>query len=207
VEWTFQASSSVGPDQPLLLVSFDPAETAYTNSFRRLFGIDAAVPLVGPYTGHLPDRGLLRLTRPLDLALAPDHQLLVDELAYGDQNPWPPGADGMGRSLTRRSTHAHGALPTSWSAEPPTPGRVAPVLLGDADHSGMIDEHDAVALVAALEDASAYERHFGAPPVASADADLDGDVDFDDIDQWLAILESVRESVISRDPFDGGGSR
>jgi hypothetical protein len=180
---------TVGPDQPLVLVGFDPEDTAFANSFRRLFGIDPAVQLAGPYVGRLPDRGLLRLTRPLDRVLAPDDHILVDELAYGDQIPWPPGADGRGRSLTRRAAFAHGGIPTSWSAEPPTPGHVTPVLLGDADHSGSVDEHDVIAFVLALENASDYEARYGVPPAVSGDADLDGNVDFDDIDELLTILE------------------
>jgi hypothetical protein len=54
--------------------------------------------------------------------------VVADKVEYGDESPWPIGADGLGYSLQRRVESAYGNDPTNWVAALPTPGAaLAPV--------------------------------------------------------------------------------
>jgi hypothetical protein len=48
--------------------------------------------------------------------------LLVDEVDYNDDAPWPTSPDGTGPSLTRGSQTIYGNEPTNWSGQPASPG-------------------------------------------------------------------------------------
>ena len=49
--------------------------------------------------------------------------MIVDEVLYADQPPWPCGSDGSGNSLQRVNIFLSGTDPAQWAAEPPTAGR------------------------------------------------------------------------------------
>ena len=60
-----------------------------------------------------------------DGALAGDSTvpfMVVDQVAYRDDAPWPPAADGEGMSLQRKSLEAFGDDPSSWIGAKPGPG-------------------------------------------------------------------------------------
>jgi len=127
VNFTFPTNLTLAAGEYLLLVSFDPGtNAAQSNAFRTLYSIgDPSVRILGPYTGKLANNSD-RLA--LELPLHPDGTndtiswVIVDEVLYADQPPWPCGSDGTGNSLQRLSATLHGSDPTQWAAEPPTAG-------------------------------------------------------------------------------------
>jgi hypothetical protein len=48
--------------------------------------------------------------------------LLIDQIVYKNQAPWPTAADGTGASLQRLAPSAYGNDPAHWHAASPTPG-------------------------------------------------------------------------------------
>ena len=118
---------------------------AFTNKY-------PGVPVHGLYSGRLDNAGE-RLT--LSHAFGPS----VFSVAYDDEAPWPPAADGSGASLQRRNANGYGNDPANWEALEPTPGRSAEVV--DTDGDGLPD---------AWELAHGTDRF-----MADADADPDGD--------------------------------
>ena len=62
------------------------------------------VRMVGPYSGRLSDRcDRVAVERPQlpELLSDPVAWVIVDEVIYADQQPWPGNCDGTGRSLRR----------------------------------------------------------------------------------------------------------
>jgi hypothetical protein len=117
----------------LVVLRLDPADPA---SAARLATFRAAYPslpqsafFVGGYAGAVGggvlDNGgeAVRLSRPDAQepgGLIP--YLLVDEVDYNDEAPWPISPDGTGASLSRASQTIYGNEPTNWSGQPPSPG-------------------------------------------------------------------------------------
>lgn len=130
VEFAFPAGASIAANGLLLVVPFPPANTTALAAFRSKYGVAAAVPVFGPYTGQLNNSGeSIELYRPdtPQAAGLPDAgyvpQLLVDKVDYRDQAPWPAGAvDGGGLSLQRRAGTLYGNEPLNWVASAPTAG-------------------------------------------------------------------------------------
>jgi hypothetical protein len=122
--FTFPTGTTLAANSYLLLVDFDPvANPAALATFRGYYGTPAAVPVFGPYSGKL-DNGsdTLELLRPElpDGGFLP--YVVEDKVQYEDSGPWPPGADGTGFSLQRRSTAGYGNNAMNWFAGPPTAG-------------------------------------------------------------------------------------
>jgi hypothetical protein len=66
--------------------------------------------------------------------------VVVDEVVYGNQEPWPSEANGLGHSLHRRVEEEHSRAPESWLASAPSPGEVEDVMPDeDSDSDGMPD--------------------------------------------------------------------
>jgi hypothetical protein len=110
----------------LLVVSFAPADNVTLAAFQTAYGItNLNQPIVGPYTGKLGNRsnrvGLER-PQPPDAVGQSFSWIVVDEVTYGNQSPWPPSAHGGGHSLHRISPSQSGDDPANWIAGPPTPG-------------------------------------------------------------------------------------
>ena len=128
ISYTFPSGQVLASGQKLWLVSFDPAiETSLLSQFRSTYGLSGSSLVYGPYKGDLSNRGervaLERLQAsddpldPLDISW-----VVLDELFYFDQNPWPAGADGTGYPLIRTGI-------SSWGAASPT----------DSDADTMLD--------------------------------------------------------------------
>ena len=49
--------------------------------------------------------------------------MVVDEVFYSDQSPFPCGSDGSGASLQRQNSLSSGNDPQNWAASGPTAGR------------------------------------------------------------------------------------
>jgi hypothetical protein len=126
-DFDFGPIHQLAPGGALVVVGFDPADTAQAAAFRARFGIPADVPLHGPWqTGNtLPNTGgLVRLWRadappPDDPLLVP--RMIEDEANYLAGSPWPDAA-GNGASLRRLLPAGWGNHPASWQAAAPTPG-------------------------------------------------------------------------------------
>lgn len=130
-DFDFPTGQSLAAGETLVVVPFDPASAVNVGklaAFRLTYGIDAAVRIVGPFTGTLSNsHGIVKLQAPdspptEDPLLIP--RVMVDEVFYDDLAPWPVAADGTGPSLQRRAPSTLGNYHDSWFAEPPTPGSI-----------------------------------------------------------------------------------
>ncbi len=128
-DYDFAPGMMLDAYQPLIIVSFDPADLIKLDTFRIEYGIGAEVLILGNPSDTLSDTGeRIQLQRPDNPS--PDDPLYVphvieDEVDY--LNTWEPNTAGLGKSLNRSSRLVWGNDPTSWSAELPTPGD-APLL-------------------------------------------------------------------------------
>jgi len=107
VSYTFPGGFILPAGERLWIVSFDPTDTALLNLFCNTYALDAAgETILGPYAGHLSNEGERVAVerpqasddplKPLDISW-----VVVDELFYFDQAPWPAEADGTGYPLLR----------------------------------------------------------------------------------------------------------
>ena len=73
------------------------------------------------------DTGRVAIEKPLapDLPDTTIPWVIVDEVQYFDQAPWPLDADGLGDSLYRNTvdTTTSSRNPASWSSGTPDPGQ------------------------------------------------------------------------------------
>jgi hypothetical protein len=132
IGYTFPLNVSLGPAQLLLVVPISPG------FFRLKYNVPAAVQIYGPYPGVLDDAGE-RVTlqapdtpNPVDVPY-----VVVEEIHYDHEPPWPASADGGGVSLQRRSPLAFGNDPTNWTAATQTPGQLSQTQ--DTDGDGLPD--------------------------------------------------------------------
>lgn len=187
IEFTFPAATAVPAGGTLLVVSFDPADNAALNAFKSVYGItNAALQFVGPYSGKLGNRsdriGLEKPQAP-DAVGDPYSWVIVDEVIYGNQEPWPAAANGSGSSLHRSNLPASGNDPTAWTAAVPNPGQAGEDSL-DADKDGMPD---------------AWERQYGLDPGNPSDANADADTDgMTNLGEFLAGTDPKRASSVLR---------
>jgi hypothetical protein len=86
--------------------------------------------------------------------------VIVDEVIYGNQMPWPVSANGAGASLQRLLMDGSGNNPANWTAAAPTPGQGT---LTDRDGDGMPDFWE-----------TANHLNPDDPTDAAADSDQDG---------------------------------
>jgi hypothetical protein len=149
VDFTFPTNNVLAPGQAMLVVHFDPAtDTAALQGLATALGLDTSrALLVGPFLGNLNNAGnRIALYRPdaPDSGAAPGAtvvpQILVDELRYANQPPWPTGANGTGKSIQRLSSNLYGDDPAHWIAADPTPAQFTPVGSSDADQDGLPDD-------------------------------------------------------------------
>jgi hypothetical protein len=133
VAFEFPAGHSLAPGEKIIIVGFDPAvETARLADFETTYGtgtLTANDNIFGPWSGSLSNGGeRLALEKPQasddPLNPADISWILVDQVTYGDYDPWPPSADGLGDALDRLSSNpeASGDNPYNWQAASPSPG-------------------------------------------------------------------------------------
>lgn len=120
VDYSFAAGTSLGASGSLWLVPFDPDTNAEIKTlFCATYGLDAgSVTLLGPYSGLLSNSGeRVSLEKPQasDDPSAPEDisWVIVDEVYWLDEAPWPEGADQAGDALLRISSS--GNDPLSWT--------------------------------------------------------------------------------------------
>jgi hypothetical protein len=119
VEFDFPIGTSLSSGETLWILSFNPTNTVKLNLFCSLYGLTAAnETFIGGYSGSLSDRGeRVSLERPQDSDDPLDpldiSWVVVDEVYYFDQSPWPQNADGAGYPLMRTSL-------LNWGVQTPT---------------------------------------------------------------------------------------
>lgn len=126
VKYQFPTNLTLASGQCLLVVNFDPTNAPALAAFRTLYGLtnDSAV-ILGPYAGKLnnaTDRVALERPQAPDVSGDPLAWVMVDEVIYSDQTPWPTGADGTGASLQRLSALGSGNDPSNWRVAAPAAG-------------------------------------------------------------------------------------
>jgi hypothetical protein len=193
VSFTFPEGTLVGRGQTLVVVGFDPQVDSQVQSFREVMRIDETVPLVGPFSGHLPDGGgRVRLVREDAPAEETGAENRVDQAVFGTLPDRPAVTAERGPSLHRSNPASVGDFDSAWIAEVPSPGRVEPLTVpADLDRDGRLSAADIDALAIALASPATYVARYGAPPQAAGDLDRDGDMDFDDIRQFAELIDRV----------------
>jgi hypothetical protein len=128
IDFTFPTNLTLGAGGYVLVVNFNPAtNAAQLTAFKSTYGLtNPSLVILGPYGGKLAnnsDRISLEKPQHGDGTNDPVNWVIMDEIIYADQSPWPCGSDGSGNSLQRLNAIQHGSDPANWSAEPPTAGR------------------------------------------------------------------------------------
>lgn len=123
VHFAFPTNLVLAARERVLVVSFNPAASPdVAAAFRAKFGIADATRIFGPFEGKLAnDHNRVELVQPGGTETA-GAGILVDEVAYRDEFPWPTGADGLGFALQRLDETAYGDDPANWVAAAPSPG-------------------------------------------------------------------------------------
>lgn len=134
VDFELPTNLVLNPGTYLLLVNFNPTNTAELDAFKLRYGIRPNFQRIfGPYRGKLSNgSGSVELQRP-DIPQGPNNPsdfadrlvpyYLVERVKYYDSVPWPTNADGGGYSLQRLRPEEYANDPTNWTATLPSPGR------------------------------------------------------------------------------------
>jgi hypothetical protein len=180
--FTFPVGTTLAPASSLVVVTFDPvAERATAAAFRDYFGIDTSVALLGPAGGGLRNTGeTIKLLRPEDAQDPLTGYLLIDQVTYDNQPPWPTATDGSGAALERVAPTAFGSFVSSWQAAAPTPGTVTLLVLpGDVNGDGVVNGLDVDPFVDLL---------LGGSYLAAADMNGDGLVNGLDVSPFVTAV-------------------
>ena len=185
VNFTIPANTTLSAGGYLLVVNFDPANAAALDAFRAKYGLtDANLPIFGPYSGKLGNRGdRVAIEKPQhpDVPGDPYSWVIVDEMIYGNQSPWPAAANGAGASLQRTIISGSGNNPLNWTAAAPSPGQGA---VSDRDGDGMPDDWEV-----------AHQLDPDNPADAASDPDGDG---FNNLQEYLAGTDPHDSSSLLR---------
>jgi len=128
VEFIFPVDTVMQAGERVVVVGFDPAvDAAVYDTFAAAYRLDASnARLFGPWTGNLANGSeRIALEEALDATAADNLQwILVDEVIYNDQYPWPITPDGQGDALDRidLSAELNSMDPANWQAALPSPG-------------------------------------------------------------------------------------
>ena len=123
VEFDFPPNITIPTGGFVVIANFDVTNTERLTAFRQKFNVPAAVPIFGPYGGGLNNNeDEIELKRPetFDTTAA---YIMVEQVDYADESPWPNSADGTGASLHRLGSSSYANDPASWAAALPSAGR------------------------------------------------------------------------------------
>ncbi len=171
IDYVFPPGVSLPPGGCLLVASFSPlspTDAALLAEFRARYAISTNVQIYGPYNrklGNLDDTVILEKPDPIQGAGHVNQgfvpYVVVDQVTYSSDPPWPVGGNGTGQALQRKDPFSYGDDPVNWVMAPPTAGRINSTV-SDHDKDGLPD---------------AWEWANGFNPNDPADALLDSDRD------------------------------
>ncbi|MGA2093299.1 MAG: hypothetical protein ABSH16_07845, partial [Sedimentisphaerales bacterium] len=125
INYTFPGIVTI-PDGNRIIVAKNPTAFSW-----RYPSVSTSI-IYGPYSGWLANEGeQLELGKPGDIdGLGQRQYIRVERINYSDgwhpgddpNDPWPTGADGLGKSLKRTNESLYGNDPNNWTAAAPTPG-------------------------------------------------------------------------------------
>jgi hypothetical protein len=127
IDYHFPLGAVIPGNGRLVLVPFDPSDSAARNRFVADYALEQAEDLVlfGPYEGALSNGGeRIALESPIQGSDPQDPiaWMIEDEVIYFDDSPWPASADGLGMTLQRLESAWSGNDPANWRAGEPNPG-------------------------------------------------------------------------------------
>ena len=175
ISFEFPAGTVLAANASLIVAAFDPANAAALAAFRAKYGVPAGVPVHGPFIGKLDNSAdTVKLLRPdasdTNGSLS---YILVEQVDYADDTPWPPSADGTGASLQRRVAGSYGNDVTNWLAATATghgawAGGVSPVISGQPTNTSVVAGQSASFTVVASGAGLRYQWRVGGTPVSGA---------------------------------------
>ncbi|MEI6789526.1 MAG: lamin tail domain-containing protein, partial [bacterium] len=160
VSFVFASNTTIAAGGYLVVVSFDPVTNATVlAAFLQTYGLEAGqINIVGPYSGKLSNHGgRVAVERPLSPDVVGDPGMfwvIVDEVIYFEQWPWPDNTDGTGYSLRRLLGSQSGNDPANWMGSLPTPGLSPGVVTLMGPYSGSVMFAPATAKFTAVIDDS-----------------------------------------------------
>lgn len=112
--------------------SLEPGEEAFVTSveealFRAVYSVDPAITVFSNIDGGSLSGGGEQIELRLPVTIdgesravpdnleSPRHYVVLDEICYDDDVPWPTGADGSGRSIVKTDATSPGSQPESWT--------------------------------------------------------------------------------------------
>lgn len=128
VDYDFPTNVALAANSRLLVVGFDPTNTAQVAAFRALYSVPTTVPVYGPWRGKLDNSAeTIELKSPDRPDVTPTNitvpYVMIDRIGYNDGPAWPTNADGLGNALQRVTLTAYGNDPTNWIASGTSAGR------------------------------------------------------------------------------------
>ncbi|MDP6523840.1 MAG: lamin tail domain-containing protein [Kiritimatiellia bacterium] len=124
IGYRFPSNTTIAAKDELVLVSFDPVTNITArNEFLAHYDLDIGdVTFLGPYSDQLDNRSdRVALEMPIEPD-APEIKaswVIVDEVIYYHDDPWPTAPDGTGPPLYRTDIGGAGNDPASWTTDPP----------------------------------------------------------------------------------------
>ncbi len=163
-DFIFPNGTTLRAGDYIVIVGFNPADTATLNAFRLYYSsMSASTPVFGPFSAKLPnDEGDVEIAKP---TLFPGVFVNVDKVSYSDTAPWPFDTDGLGGTLQRFSRTVIGNDPANWQGVSGSPGSYN----GGIGQTEIFD-NDGDGTPNAYEDANGLNKF-----VNDANGDLDGD--------------------------------
>jgi hypothetical protein len=125
VAFEFPSGATIAAGGFVLIVGFDPIlDPNQLGAFRSRYNLPASTPIYGPYLGDLSNvGGTVSLSMPQQPADSGElSYVLVEQVRYASEPPWPEAADGTGFSLQRRELSQYADDPANWAASDPRPG-------------------------------------------------------------------------------------
>ena len=192
VDFNLPAGTTLNANERILIVPFDPTDSATAAEFRTAYGIGAGAEMLGPFEGVLDNGGeKVELKKPEDLAALGVGYVLTDRVDYDDDAPWPGTADGNGASLNRTVGTSYGDFSSSWIAVAPTPGSAPNTddIPGDFNRDQLVNLTDIDLLCGGVRGAA-----------GEFDLDNNGTVDTDDL---LVLVETIIGTGVGDVDLDG----
>ena len=131
VDFTFPPGVTLQPGEFALVLTVPPT-ASNLSAMAAKYGVTLPAQVLGPAEGTLDNRGgrvSLEAPQAPDAAGDPVSWVVMDEVVYADDSPWPESPDGDGDSLHRVAANFDADNPGNWTAGPPTPGTGPPAIV------------------------------------------------------------------------------